>query len=141
MAGNLASLNNHLNGTLNISEQATQEALNTQGLDSTDTFRQLTDQDIKDLCNACRKPGGMVVNPNAASPNAPAHIPNPGIALSFVSKKGYECFNIIFTTWKEFRGRFKTIRRICNNCRIFGQFMKKKRMKTMIWTYQTSCQM
>ena len=85
MAGNLASLNNYLNGIFNISEQATREALNTQGLDSADTFRQLTDQDIKDLCNACRKPGGMIVNPNAAAPNAPAHIPNPGVALSFVS--------------------------------------------------------
>ena len=87
MAGNLAALNNYLNGTLNISVQATQDALNIQGLDSTDTFRQLTDQDIKDLCDACRKPGGTIVNPNAAAPNASAHIPNTGIALSFISMK------------------------------------------------------
>ena len=80
-------MNNYLNGTLNISEQATRDALNIQGLDSTDTFRHLTDQDIKDLCDACRNPGGTIVNPNAAAPNAPAHIPNPGIALSFVSVK------------------------------------------------------
>ena len=59
---------------------------------SADTFRQLTDQDIKDLCDACRKPGGMIVNPNAAAPNAPAHIPNPGIALSFVSMKRLQMF-------------------------------------------------
>ena len=87
MAGNLAALNDYLDGTLNISIQATQDALIIQGLDSTDAFRQLTDQDIKDLCDACRKPGGTIVNPNAAAPNAPAHIPNPGVALSFVSMK------------------------------------------------------
>ena len=83
----MTSLNNYLNGTLNISKQATQDTLNIQGLDSTDTFRQLTDQDIKDLCDACRKPGGTIINPNAAAQNAPAHIPNPGVALSFVSVK------------------------------------------------------
>ena len=87
MAGNLAALNNYLDGTLNISVQATQDALNIQGLDSADTFRQLTDQDIKDLCDACRKPGGRIVYPNAAAPNAPAHIPNRGVALSFVNVK------------------------------------------------------
>ena len=118
-----------------------QDALNIQGLDSADTFRQLPDQDIKDLCDACRKPGGTIVNPNAAAPNAPAHIPNPGIALSFVSMKGYECFDITFIIWKESRGRFNSIRPLCNDCRIFGQSMKKKRMRTTIRTYQTSCQM
>ena len=87
MAGNLAASNNYLDGTLNISIQATRDALNIQGLDSTGVFRQLTDQDIKDLCDACRNPGGTIVNPNAATTNAPAHIPNPGVALSFVSVK------------------------------------------------------
>ena len=87
MAGNLAALNAYLNNTLNISDQATRDALNEQGLDSSDSFKQLTDQDIKDLGVACRKPGGMMANPNAAAENAPAVIPNRGVALSFLSVK------------------------------------------------------
>ena len=87
MAGNLAALNAYLNNTLHISDQATRDALNEQGLDSSDSFKQLTDQDIKDLGVACRKPGGTMANPNAAAANAPAIIPKPGVALSFLSVK------------------------------------------------------
>ena len=87
MAGNWAALNNYLNNTLNISNQVTCDALNEQGLDSIDFFKQLTDQDIKDLGNAYRKLGGMIANPNAVAANALAMILNPGIALSFLSVK------------------------------------------------------
>ena len=69
MVGNLATLNNYLNNTLHISNQVMHDVLNEQGLDSIDSFKPLTDQDMKDLGNTCRKLGGMIANPNAVVAN------------------------------------------------------------------------
>ena len=58
-------------------------AINDQGLTRIDDFIGLTDQDIKDLCDNIRKPGGTIPNPNATVPGKPPTITNPGQLISF----------------------------------------------------------
>jgi hypothetical protein len=53
-----------------------------QGIDSIDELRNLDDTSVKALCQAMKKPGGTIPNPNAGAPGAPAVIPNPGFNVS-----------------------------------------------------------
>ena len=70
------------------------EALNNQGLQGTDDFEGLTDDDITTICDNCRKPGGTITNPNAVIVGQPANITNPGVQLSFVTEKRMRMLNL-----------------------------------------------
>ena len=70
-------------------------ALVAQGLDNITNFFGMVDDDVDDLCNNIRKPGGLIPNPaNADDPDAPQFIVNPGVSgkieadrvLSFVPR-------------------------------------------------------
>jgi hypothetical protein len=87
MAGNLAELNNYLNNVLQITQLPVREALNDQGLDAFDALSTLEEEDIKRICDTIRKPGGIIINPNAAIAGQPPTIPNPGVAIGQVHEK------------------------------------------------------
>ena len=53
-----------------------------QGIDHIDEFKDLDDDEVETLLKLLRRPGGTVVNPNAANPGQPAHITAPGISVS-----------------------------------------------------------
>jgi hypothetical protein len=53
-----------------------------QGIDSIDELQNLDNTSMKALCQAMKKPGGTIPNPNARAPRAPAVIPNPGFNVS-----------------------------------------------------------
>jgi hypothetical protein len=56
--------------------------MDTQDINSIDELRNLDDASVKNLCQALKKPGGTIPNPNAGAANAPAKIPNPGFNVS-----------------------------------------------------------
>jgi hypothetical protein len=57
-------------------------ALVAQGLDNITNFFGMADDDVDDLCNNIRKPGGLIPNPaNADDPDAPQFIVNPGVSV------------------------------------------------------------
>jgi hypothetical protein len=87
MAGNLAELNNYLNNVLQIVQQPVREALNDQGLNAFAALSTLEEDDIKRICDTIRKPGGTIINPNAAIVGQPPTIPNPGVAIGQVYEK------------------------------------------------------
>jgi hypothetical protein len=90
MAAALAALNNYLDNTIGIHDQATRLSLNGQGLESFDDFLTFTEKEIGEMCTNVRKPGGTIANPafdpNNIVPGIPATIPNPGLTLGL----GYE---------------------------------------------------
>ena len=88
-----AAFNGYLNNRLNITSLVMRTAINDQGLTRIDDFIGLTDQDIKDLCDNIRKPGGTIPNPNATVAGQPPTIPNPGQPISFVSMKWLRMLN------------------------------------------------
>ena len=53
-----------------------------QGIDYVDELKDLDDDEVETLLKLLRRPGGTVVNPNAANPGQPAHITAPGISVS-----------------------------------------------------------
>ena len=78
MATTLAAFNNYSYlTTLGVNNENMREALNNQGLQGTDDFKGLTDDDITTICDNCRKPGGTIANPNAAIIGQLASITNP----------------------------------------------------------------
>jgi hypothetical protein len=87
MAGNLAELNNYFNNVLQIVQQPVRDALNEQGLNAFDAFATPEEDDIKQICDTIRKPGGIIINPNAAIAGQPPTIPNPGVAIGQVYDK------------------------------------------------------
>jgi hypothetical protein len=91
MAGNLAELNNDMNNVLQIVQQPVRDALNDPGLDAFDAFATLEEDDIKRICDTIRKPGGIIINPNAAIAGQPPTIPNPGVAIGQVYEKCLKC--------------------------------------------------
>ena len=58
MAAALAAINNYFQNVLHIANVDVRNALNDQELHSFDDFGALTEQDIIDICNKARKPGG-----------------------------------------------------------------------------------
>jgi hypothetical protein len=87
MAGNLADLNNYFQNTLQIVELEARTALNNQGLTAIDDFISLTESDIEKIASNVRKPGGVIVNPNAAVAGQPGMIPNPGVTFGHLYEK------------------------------------------------------
>ena len=60
-------------------------ALIAQGLDNVTNFFGMTDDDVEDLCNNIRKPGGITPNPaHADDADAPPFIVDPGTAVGRV---------------------------------------------------------
>ena len=56
--------------------------IDTQGIDSVEELRNLDEAAVKGLCQALKKPGGTIPNPNAGAQGAPAEINNPGYNVS-----------------------------------------------------------
>jgi hypothetical protein len=79
MAANVNELNDYFQNTLGIANNNLRAALNNQGLTAFEDFVSLEDKDIEKICAVIRKPGGVLVNPDAALPNQPPVIPNPGL--------------------------------------------------------------
>ena len=63
---------------LGFSAKASIFITNDQGLDTLDEVKVITNDEIESLCNAVRRPGGTVPNPNAGDPGQPATLSNPG---------------------------------------------------------------
>ena len=53
-----------------------------QGIDRIDELSDLDDAEVETLLKLLRRPGGTIVNPNAAAAGQPAHVTAPGIAVS-----------------------------------------------------------
>jgi hypothetical protein len=91
MAAALAAFNNYLINTIGINVAGATAALNAQGIEGFDDFTILTEDDVSNVCNNVRKPGGTIVNPNfnpaQPIPGVPPTIPNPGIQLGHVFEK------------------------------------------------------
>ena len=88
-----AAFNGYLNNRLKITSLVMRTAINDQNLTRVDDFIGLTDQDIKDLCDNIRKPGGTIPNPNATVAGQPPTIANPGQPIRFVSIKWLRVLN------------------------------------------------
>jgi hypothetical protein len=58
-----------------------------QGINSLEELENLEDKAVKRLCQALKKPGWTVPNPNAGAPGAPAQIPNPGFNVSIKAEE------------------------------------------------------
>ena len=95
MAAALAAINNYFRNILHITNVDVRNPLNDQGLLSFDDFGILTEQDIIDICDKARKPGGTIDNPAYVTPMAgvpaltgvtPA-LPNPGVTIKHVVEK------------------------------------------------------
>ena len=67
---------------LGFTNAAAQNITNDQDIDSLGELKVLRDEDVVNLCKVVRRPGGMIANPQAGAPGAPAIIPNPGILVS-----------------------------------------------------------
>jgi uncharacterized membrane protein YgcG len=76
---NVDELNNNFQNTLGIGNNNLRAALNNQGLTAFADFVDLEEKDIEKICAVIRKPGGVMINPDAALPNQPPVIPNPGL--------------------------------------------------------------
>lgn len=87
MTGNRVQFNQYLENTLRIQDLQVRNAINAQGLESFDDLESLTDQDIKDICDNLKSPGGTIPNPDAGVPGQPATIPNRGVAFGFIFVK------------------------------------------------------
>jgi hypothetical protein len=59
----------------------------TQGINNISELKNLDDKAVERLCQAMKKPGGTIPNPNANAPNAPAEIPNPGYTVSIKAEE------------------------------------------------------
>lgn len=80
-------LDAYMQNTLLIADQEVRNALGLQGLLTFDDFTDLTDEEIENICEKVRKPGGTIVNPNAAIAGQPPTIPNPGVLISQLTEK------------------------------------------------------
>jgi hypothetical protein len=81
MVANLAAIQSALT-RLGFSNQAATFITDAQELNDLDEYALLTDDEVENLCKVIRKPGGTIVNPNAAVEGQPPTIPNPGIAVT-----------------------------------------------------------
>ena len=87
----LQELDDYWLNTLQIQQQTVRDALHAQGLLSASDFLGLTEEDVAEICNNARKPGGTVPNP-AFNPLNPVvgiapTITNPGVLVGHVIEK------------------------------------------------------
>ena len=87
MAANAAAVRNCMESTLLITDADLRNNFtNVQGFDSFDVGRQMSTDDLTNMCRSIRKPGGTIQNPNQGA-GQPARIPNPGIAIGFIHER------------------------------------------------------
>ena len=68
---------------LGFSAAAATAIVDTQGIDTLEEVRFLSDDEAEGLlCSVVRKPGCTIPNPNAGAAGQPATIPDPGNAVS-----------------------------------------------------------
>ena len=85
---NAAGMRTYLRDVIGIGDPLERrEAVRLEGLETIEDFAEFEKEDIETLCASVRKPGGMIPNPNAAAPGAPATIPNPGYAIPAICEK------------------------------------------------------
>ena len=79
---------------LGFSAAAATAIIDTQGIDTLEEVRFLSDDEAEGLCSVVRKPGGTIPNPNAGAAGQPATIPDPGNAVSKCAKNNLKlaCF-------------------------------------------------
>ena len=78
---------NYLTTTLGL-PLALRLAIFDQGYVSYDTFMYMTDEDVANLCQTIRKPGGQIPNPEHVNdPDAPVLINDPGTPVSDLFEK------------------------------------------------------
>ena len=65
-----------------------------QGMENLDELELLSDIEVEALCKLVRRPGGHIVNPNAAGAGQPEFIPVQGSTISIhsVSNLKHACF-------------------------------------------------
>ena len=81
---NMDELNDYFENTLGITNNNLRAALNNQGLTAFEDFVNLEEKDVEKICAVIRKPGGVLINPDAALPNQPPVIPNPGLQIGTI---------------------------------------------------------
>ena len=75
MASILNALNKYLEYLLLISTLAARQAINVQGVEASNDFMTLTEENMSDICSYVRKPGGVLPNPMHNPQNGMAGIP------------------------------------------------------------------
>ena len=109
MATGLAGFYDYLQNILLFGTAAVQTALNDQGLQLFDDLSTLTEDDIAEVCPNARKPGRTVPNPAYVAPTAaapavpgvPAEIPNSGVCIEHVYKRGSKWYSSMPTTQQQ----------------------------------------
>ena len=75
-------------GRMGVTNAAAQWITDVEGYDSVENLTKIqTDEDVKVLCAAVRKPGGFIQNPHAHIAGQAPQIPNPGIPVSAKAEK------------------------------------------------------
>jgi hypothetical protein len=69
-------------GRLGLSQPAAHFVVHDQSINQLSILQRLTDDEVESLCRICRKPGGQIINPNAADPGQPDVMANPGISVA-----------------------------------------------------------
>jgi hypothetical protein len=72
---------------MGFSNQMAAYITNEQGINSLEELENLDDKAVERLCQALKKPGGTIPNPNAGAQGAPALIPNPGFNVSIKAEE------------------------------------------------------
>ena len=83
---NIVIMRTYFQDVVNVSAEASRIIVD-QGLDDFITLVDFSEVDMKTLCAAVCRPGGMIINPQAHVPNQPTEIRDPGHVVSMVSEK------------------------------------------------------
>ena len=87
-AAQQGAMRTYLCNAIGISDPVTRrQAIQDEGLNLITYFTEFEKEDINTLCLSVRKPGGTVLNPNAAAAGAPAMIPNPDYSVPAICEK------------------------------------------------------
>ena len=70
-----------------------------QGMDTLVELRILKDEEVDSLCKLLRRPGGMIVNPQAAAAGQPAEIPAVGqnVSMRAVTNLKLACYSFVIS--------------------------------------------
>ena len=81
-----AVMHTFLEGKINVST-TTAQSITDQGLDDFDEIVNLSEEDMKTMCNNVRSLEGNIMNPHTAVVGHPPTIRNPGSVISIVAEK------------------------------------------------------
>src|SRR5688500_7751768 len=104
MAAALASIRTALT-CLGFSPAAALAMIDEQDMDSLEEFELLNDKQVEQLCTVVRKPGGTILNPQAAVAGQPAHIQNPGCSINFKAESNLKLMCYHYNTDAAYPGR------------------------------------